>query len=207
MVNNMSFNRSLGCKWTIRVQHLDGSLVDEISGMNSFLIAYVQILKASFVRGSESIKCIDGTTRSLGWKTVGLGNDGERRYSGFDLVAEDNADDVGIVVGTGLTITSPTDFKLNTKVLHGITNGTLNYEPQVIEAIEITETSVTQNIVRSFINNGSNSIAISEIGMYAKLFDDSGNKHSVCIVRDSIPTIICASGYVVVVIYSIFTGV
>jgi hypothetical protein len=198
---------NLGCKWKVTVRDLDGNIVDEQSGQNSFLIAYAKLLQASFSAEMVSFTCIDGVSRYLGWVTDGTGSIGDVKYSGFDIGASNGEDDIGIVVGTGTSVVTNTDYALETLISHGSSSGEMYYDDGYIYAVNIGASNAMQQVNRSIINNSGSDIIASEIGIYAKMYDETATQYSICIIRDIIPSVVCANGYVITIEYQIFVEV
>lgn len=200
-------DRSLGCNWRVVVKDSNGKIVRRTSGENSLLLAFAQIIRSSMARTSDTIKCIDGTSRTMSWTVPGTGTEGEVKYAGFDLRGLDDDDTVGIVIGTGTTAVQLGDYKLEAQIAHGTDSGEMEYDLGYFDDVEVGTSEVTQTLTRTFANESGDSITVNEIGMYASFFDTSGVQHSVGIIRDIISPIIVEDTYSVTVQYDVFIGV
>lgn len=111
-----------------------------------------------------------------------------------------NIDTTGIVVGTGVGPEIFNDYVLGTKILSGITAGTLSYQ----ESYSPTKTwnAGQYDVVwsRYFNNNTVSNIVVGEAGIYGKLY--SGVVYMVC--RDLVdPVVTVADGGQLYVEYTI----
>ncbi|GAI73859.1 unnamed protein product [marine sediment metagenome] len=97
------------------------------SGMmpsNSFVVAFLEHLYGAFVDSSYGITDTGNTSRDVYDPCIdGVSPSQERD----NVDATVNDDDYGIVVGTGTTAESSTDYKLDTQIAHGAGAGELQY--------------------------------------------------------------------------------
>jgi hypothetical protein len=95
---------------------------------------------------------------------------------------------LGVVVGTGLNVVTPTDYALQTQVAHGRAAGQLEYSGGGVRNLLIAAPNVTMNIVRYFENHSGGDITINECGIYAAGCSYNGQANhyawSFCIARD-----------------------
>jgi hypothetical protein len=84
----------------------------------------------------------------------------------MSMMAGDNDDSYGIIVGSGSDPVSPTDYKLASKISHGTSTGQLDYETQTVVS-SYSDTSSYVEISRSFINKTSSDIIVREVGIVA----------------------------------------
>lgn len=78
--------------------------------------------------------------------------------------------DYGILVGIGAVAFTPASNSLTTKILHGITTGTLSYDSvsNSLVAVDGASGGWKFSLRRLFTNSSSATITIAEIGLFAK---------------------------------------
>lgn len=137
----------------------------------SFVRQWNDIVHVQFTQVGTYIKHIDGTTT--------LASTGP---ASFYMKAAAGTDDQGVVVGTGETAVTISDFKLEAQILHGAGAGQLNYgacnPTQPVEADPTTYFMAS----RTFTNNSGNTITIKETGLYAYCYGRN------CVARDVLET-------------------
>lgn len=113
-------------------------------------------------------------------RSTGGGRDGQS-YTFYDSSTFLKSEDLGIVVGTGSTAVTPTDFQLATRIADGTAAGELEYFPS--SGTDPTYSSNTGTFVleRLVRNTSGGTITVNEMGVYA-LFHQGTS--SVCIIRD-----------------------
>lgn len=92
----------------------------------------------------------------------------------------------GIVVGTGDTPATNTDYKLETKLTEGVGAGNINHGDSTVGVAAVVGPNVDLTINRSFTNNTGSTITVKEVGMYSR-FKGGGSPASGlyhCIIRD-----------------------
>jgi hypothetical protein len=197
---------SFGCSWQVTIVDPDGNVVEEASGHNSFLVQFAQLLKTAFDGSTASMRCIDSVMRNILWHRSGVGSVDDHLYVGFNIDTVPSEDDLGIVIGTGLTDVEIGDYKLKTKIDHGTSSGQFVYDTQTIADVDASVDEVWIDITRSFVNMSGETQAISEIGIYALVTDENTEDQTVCIIRDIVPGLIVSAGYVANVKYTLSTG-
>jgi hypothetical protein len=98
-------------------------------------------------------------------------------------------DSYGLVVGSGSTAYSYTQYALASKISHGIGDGVLSYGVQVAPTVSDDDDTRSIDIVRSFYNNGSTQVDVEEIG-WIHLSDISNPDNYVLMLRDVVDTTI-----------------
>jgi len=81
--------------------------------------------------------------------------------------AADNDDSYGIVVGSGVTPVSPTDYMLAAKISHGTGSGQLDYDTHTI-LTSYTSTSSYIEISRVFVNRSGADVVVREVGLIVR---------------------------------------
>ena len=97
--------------------------------------------------------------------------------------AVDDDDDFGLVVGTGETAVALADYKLETKIVHGVGAGQLDYQAAGKTAPVTINGKRRFLLTRSFVNGSGNPITVNECGIYVRC---TTTPYYFCIVRDII---------------------
>jgi hypothetical protein len=127
----------------------------------SYTKQFLQILYAymncSGVRFSTDwkVKCSDGVEYML-YQTTDF----------LNCAGAVNTDISSIVVGTGNTAPTITDYALQTKIAHGSTAGKLQYSAVTFGAPASDATTSQFTVTRNFANASGGSITVNEIGLY-----------------------------------------
>jgi len=146
---------------------------------------------------SYTMKDITGTDRTLPCTASAY----QGRFGAFG--SPDNDPNRGIVVGSGDTPVSPTDYKLASQIPHGTGSGQLDYGPGTITDITISDNTITFNHSRTFTNLSGATITVKEIGGYFLMFDSGGTARYFCYLRDVLTTPIdVPNNYTLTVIYT-----
>jgi hypothetical protein len=142
------------------------------------------------IKASGSVTAKDGSTQTV-WEEWYAS---DYSYGGgvqMALNAPDNDDTYGIVVGSGSTPVSPTDYKLASQISHGTGTGQLDYEPQTTTS-SYSDTSSYLEIARSFVNKSGGDVTVREVGLIARNYwkDAGGVRNDVkfLVARDVLPT-------------------
>jgi len=101
------------------------------------------------------------------------------------LDAEINNSLYGLVVGTGDTAETNTDYKLETQLTEGAGVGEITHGAMVIGTAGVAGANVDLVMNRAFTNNLGAAIVVKEAGMYVRQTYSPG--YSFCIVRDVFP--------------------
>lgn len=116
------------------------------------------------------------------------------------------SEQIGIVLGTGNTAVTPSDYKLGTLIAHGTGSGQLMYHGMFFPSnATVSGSSCTFDIERIYKNSSGGDVTINEIGIYCigryqnSLF---------CIVRDVLASpVTVANGEYLKVTYTISVSV
>lgn len=166
------------------VQDPDGKIITDTGRKpaRSFVIQLLEWLHFQFKDGTttETATATDGTEDTIYYGDGTFGTQGN--HGRIDALV--NIDDYGIVVGTGDTAETNTDYKLDTQLTEGVGAGNITHGEQVIEAVAEVGANVDLEVKRSFVNNTGSTITIKEAGLYMK----SGRFAAYfCIIRDVLP--------------------
>ena len=127
----------------------------------------------------------------------------------YDVVESEK---IGIVVGTGVNAVAPTDYALQTRVVHGRAGGQLEYSGCGLLNFLIAGAVVSFDLVRYFANNSGGPITINECGIYSvgtgTTVQGSQYAWSFCSARDLVaPGVAVAHTELLRVTYTISTTV
>jgi hypothetical protein len=123
-------------------------------------------------------------------------------YYKFSVFAPDNTSTYGIVVGTGTTTPTNSDYKLETQIAHGTASGQLDYGAHSRTESKVVGSNVDFVISRTFYNGSGASITVKEIGIYCQ-----SESYYFCLVRDVITPIDVANTQTLTVQYTLRTTV
>jgi hypothetical protein len=151
-INNPLIEVSL--KWEIK--NPDGSIKISEQDCNSYVAALIDILSAQITRISTADgKDTGGATRSIGSNT-----------DNYNIAAAAGDALRGIVVGTGTNAVVIGDYALQTKIVHGVGAGQLQYGLQSWVAPTTTGSTRKFTISRTWTNGTANPITVNEVGIY-----------------------------------------
>ena len=93
---------------------------------------------------------------------------------------------VGIVLGTGTTSVTPTDFALATIIADGTSSSQLEYLSSSGSGLTISAPSGSFTLERLFRNSSGGTITVNEVGVYSTAMDSttSPENNGICIIRD-----------------------
>jgi len=109
-------------------------------------------------------------------------------YASNGYYSTENAENYGIVVGTGSTAFDLDDYRLDAVITHGNTSGKLYYQAQAAPVTAYSgDPDFTQNILhkRVFNNNSGSTITVNEVGF---IFLTYGTNYKVLMSRDVLDT-------------------
>lgn len=157
----------------------------------------------NYTKISNTVIDIDGTTYSAGW-TSGTG--GGAAYFATTQIGGPNYQafaNQGIVIGTGDDPVTIDDCLLEKQVPNSSANGSLTYGSTIVSQDTNDSTSAQITITRTFTNNGSVTVAVSEIG-YLQTSGSLG--YTLLTMRDILPSVVnVGSGATLTVNYRIKT--
>jgi len=157
----------IGISYTVIVKDKKGRVIQKVEkkSTKSFVKNFMEMLKAWLTGGIATIDDINGVTKNV----HGYYADSSNYFEKCDTLGAEGEDDRGIVVGTGTTAVSPYDNKLESQVPHGDGDGYLHYQAGSITDVQISDNEISFEYTRNFVNNGTVTINVNEIGLYAKL--------------------------------------
>ena len=104
--------------------------------------------------------------------------------------APDNDSSFGVVVGSGTTPVSPSDYNPSSLIPHGTSTGQLDYEPHTVTS-SYSSTSSYVEISRSFVNRSGADVIVREVGLISRSYwkDLSAVRQDIkyLIARDVLP--------------------
>lgn len=159
------------------VRDPDGKMISDTGrkSARSFVIQFLEFIRWMFLgTGTRSATATDGSEDTI-YYSVTQGNPHFRADAG----AGDST--YGVVVGTGDTAETNTDYRLVTQLTEGVGVGNITYGTTSIAAPAVVGPNVDLEINRSFTNLTGSSIGVKEAGIYVK-YTITPNYH--CIIRD-----------------------
>lgn len=104
----------------------------------------------------------------------------------------------GIVAGSGSTVVTYDDYKIETIVAHGTGAGQLNYDAGAFLPLEISGNKMTIPLTRMMSNGGSSSVTVNEIALYGM------GMITIMLLRDLLPSsIVLNPGESMMVVYKL----
>ena len=152
----------------------------------SFVIAFLQHIEVFFTppqwggpTTGPTIPIIDTANVSQSVRSAA-----QDSYTMFVVFAPDDDDSYGIVVGTGITAPTNSDYALETQIAHGVGSGQLDYGTHSRTTTGVVTTNVDFVITRTFYNGSGATVTVNEIGVYCSTGDFVGTQCFFCIIRD-----------------------
>lgn len=173
----MKEKKAHGVQLLIRavVRDPDGKVISDTGRKpaKSFLIQFLEFVSGLFYYTSTlNATAVDGTEDPIYIPA----NDGDTH---FRVDGGVHVGTHGIVVGTGETAPTNTDYKLETKIAEGTGAGQLTHNATTVETTEVVGANVDLLVVRAFTNGSGSTITVEEAGLYTY---SAGSYH--CIIRD-----------------------
>lgn len=168
------------------VKDPDGKIISD-SGLEparSFVLQFLEFIRYLFYGGGAGVKATatDGSEDNIYYNASPCNG---HFYVDAPATAEYGSN-WGIVVGTGDTPVTNTDYKLETRLLEGVGAGNINHGDSTVGVAAVVGANVDLTINRSFSNNTGSAITVKEVGMYSRFKGGgapaSGFYH--CIIRD-----------------------
>jgi len=101
--------------------------------------------------------------------------------------AGDNDDSYGILVGSGSTPVSPSDYALASKIPHGTGTGQLDYDTHTVVS-SYSSTSSYVEIYRTFVNKSGSDVVVREVGLVARSYAKDVADVKFLVARDVLPS-------------------
>ena len=136
----------------------------------------------------KTISVIDmtGTTKSV---LVEVYHATIATFKVMGMMAGDNDDSYGILVGSGSDPVSPDNYKLVSKISHGTGSGQLDYDTHSVIS-SYSDTSSYVEFYRTFVNKSSDNVIVREVGIaahsYSSVVGPIDTKY--LIARDVLPS-------------------
>lgn len=166
----------------------------------SFVIQFLEFFRFSFDGLSGNATDVNGVETTI----YQVGSSYEV-HDVFYANAPINESQFGIVVGTGDTAETNTDFKLETQLTEGVGVGNITHGVMNIGTTAIVGANVDLELKRSFPNNTGALITIKECGIYVKYTHYPAPPYYYhCIVRDVLAPSIDVSDKCALTVYYIF---
>lgn len=178
----MSEKKPHGVQLLIRavVKDPDGKIIHDTGQKpsKSFVIQFLEVVYGIFnalAVGGYEITATDGTE-----DYVYVHDQNCNQH--FIVDAGVNVSTHGIVVGTGDTAETNTDYKLQTQLTEGVGAGNITHGAMTVGAVAVVGANVDLELKRSFTNNTGSTITVKEAGIYIFLNYSTLFYH--CIIRD-----------------------
>ncbi|MBS7612476.1 hypothetical protein KEJ27_09830 [Candidatus Bathyarchaeota archaeon] len=179
----------------LRVEKLSGKvLVDKDADlvMRNFVRWLYHLLAQYALADTPSVTLVDagGTART---GHIGRSTTASLKYSRNVATGAGQADigmdTSGIVIGSGTTAPSRTDYAMQSLIPHGTGAGQITYNRQTYE--ELNEYSF--RLTREFTNAGSD-LNVSEAGLYNLTLVNSDSVYQILFLRDVFTTVTVTAG-------------
>jgi len=129
----------------------------------SFLVNYAKLIGAILGYRSDEVLDEGGIARTImGYAPYDVA--GLYRWRA-NVTAGNNDASYGIIAGTGDTPVGVEDYKLASKIGHGVGAGLFDYEPCSVSSVSYTPDWSRIIISRSFVNLSGATITVKEIGL------------------------------------------
>jgi len=175
-VIKMKEKKSHGVQLLIRavVRDPDGKVISDTGRKpaRSFVIQFLEALYGLFDALNLDATATDGTEDRI----IAVG---ANLNATLMIDAAINDDVHGIVIGTGDTAETNTDFALETQLTEGVGAGNITHGAQVVGTAGVVGANVDLELKRAFTNNTGSLIEVKEAGIYTLY---SSWVH--CIIRD-----------------------
>lgn len=155
---------TVSVSYSLVVRDKSGKVIQEVKKpAKSFVRYFMDLLKALMTSGVATVTDINGATKSIHMYYY----DASNYFEKMDIRGGDGESRYGIVVGNGTTTPSPADNKLASQIPHGDADGQLHYKDTTVGDVVVNGNEVSFEITRDFLNNGSVSVDVNEIGLQA----------------------------------------
>jgi hypothetical protein len=141
--------------------------------------------KYTYTKFSASAIDIDGTVYAGGWVAGTGGGAAYIPTTNIGYPSDQAFENQGIVIGTGDDPVTIDDQLLEKQVPNGSSNGSLTYGPTIVSQDTNDSVSAQITITRTFTNNATDIVAVSEIGYLMKSGDSD---YVLMVMRDILPT-------------------
>jgi hypothetical protein len=143
----------------------------------------------TYTAPSITVTDVTGTTRT-GYIGAGTAINSYAKYAfAWYNQGDVGVDAHGIVIGSGTTPPTRTDYALVAKIAHGSGTGQIYYNRQTYELL----TDYSFRLNREFTNAGSD-LSVAEAGLIYQLYVSSGTPCLILLLRDTFTTISVTTG-------------
>lgn len=157
------------------VRDPDGKIITDTGRKpaRSFVIQFLENFYGMALGGVYTATDVDGAESNYtydDWETTKV----------FSLDGPVNDDTFGVVIGTGDTAETNTDYALETQLTEGVGAGNITHGAVVFTGTAVVGANVDLEVKRAFTNATGSTITVKEAGLYVITFDT----YFFCIVRD-----------------------
>jgi hypothetical protein len=158
---------------------------------HSFVVQFLQLVYAFFMHANtgSTTSTISATTHDTSGSLFSMGNTNNTPNPNVGswgaVLGPVNDDTYGIVLGTGVTPVTDTDYVMETQIAHGTGSGQLSHGATSATPAGDAGGQATLQVERTFQNNSGADIIVKEIGIYVKQVNSSGSYNYVLIARDN----------------------
>jgi len=160
--------------------------------------------KSFLIQFLEALWCLLYLTNEAFNATNTVGGEGQLYFGGFPCTKNLRVDAVaaedrwGLVVGTGDTAETNTDYALETQLTEGLGAGDISHGATVIGTAAVVGANVDLEIKRPFTNLTGSAITVKEAGLYSASGDETFFH---CLVRDVFPGPVDVPNYCSLTVY------
>jgi hypothetical protein len=178
---------------TLRIEKLSGKCILEKDNdlVLRNLVRLLYHLFAGYVvypDPSITVTDVTGASYTGSWGSSASGAIWVKNASGWSSVGDIGQDDRGILIGSGTTPPTRTDYALVSKIAHGTGVGQIYYNRQTYELL----TDYSFRLIREFTNAGSD-LSVSEAGLVYPTFI-SGTARYLLLLRDTFTPVSVTAG-------------
>jgi len=189
---------SIGLFYQLTVRDKKGKVVRKtrMRRARSFCLAFLQVLmEQGFATGIVTIiKDVDGVNKTI-----------TSHATNFNTTVAAGYNTAGIVLGTGTTTPTNTDFQMETKIAHGSAATELNYAAQSFVEAQEVGANVDYQLVRAFQNLSGGTINVTEAGVISIIY--SGGSEYALLIHDVFSAVAVADGETITATYTLRTTV
>lgn len=181
----MKERKSHGVQLLIRcvVRDPDGKIISDTGKKpaKSYVIQWLEFIHYMADRVvTGDATSVTGAERRYYWSI-----EDARRTLNMDAAV--NVSAYGIVVGTGDTAETNTDFALETQLTEGVGAGNITHGAMDIGTTAVVGANVDLELTRSFTNLTGSEITVKEAGIYVRCVTGIPSTYYFCIIRDVLP--------------------
>ena len=161
----------------------------------SFVRWWTRLLYGSMANTTVSVTDTGNTSRTL-----------TGAYTNIDRLQLDVGSSSTILVGTGTTAATKTDYAIETEIADGGGAGELNRLSYIVTETD-TSTTDTVSASRTFSNSSGGTINVTECVVYAYTEDNGGTQRECMLLRDTFSVKAVADGEAIVITYDIESSI